>query len=203
MNFTDNFEANYSDLNERYFTMLEICKYLDNLEHPRIIESGTTRTSPNIGLGTDGCATIVFQEYLKSRFSYDELKDMDIPPLITIDIDIHACRLANMLTEDWVQIIWGDSLDILGGLTGEVDLLYLDSMDLFIEGTISIDEMSAEHHLKELLVAQHLLKKNTLIVVDDSSEEWDYGKGKLIKDFFDARGIQPLFSGTQIGWLWN
>jgi hypothetical protein len=204
MAFTDSFEENYAALGHRVGTMKKVLEYLDGVENPRIVETGTTRKPLSIGLQSDGCATLIFQEYLKSRFTEKELKERNLPALTSIDCDANACRIANMLTEDWVDIAWSDSVAYLDKLEGKVDLLFLDSMDfdIFRFEENKYDNRSAEHHLKELLAAQHLIKKGTLIVVDDCSEDWNYGKGQLVKEYFEALGVEPLFTDYQIGWIW-
>ena len=91
MAFTDSFEENYAALGHRVGTMKKVLEYLDGVENPRIVETGTTRKPLSIGLQSDGCATLIFQEYLKSRFTEKELKERNLPALTSIDCDANAC----------------------------------------------------------------------------------------------------------------
>ena len=40
-------------------------------------------------------------------------------------------------------------------------------------------------------------------MIDDASPEINYGKAGLLKEFFDAIGIEPFFNEYQIGWIWK
>jgi hypothetical protein len=60
--------------------------------------------------------------------------------------------------------------------------------------------------MKEFFSARNLLKDGTLVVVDDNyfdDSRERVGKGRVISEYMDALGIEPLFDMYQIGWLWG
>jgi len=178
------------ELEKRLETFQEMLAYLDDFEEPIIIETGTTRKIGNIS--GDGNSTVLFSNYLDQR---------GVGHLYTIDIDPKACKIAEENTGDRVTVICSDSLEALPlGVTP--NLLYLDSYDLNIGQAVSSkDKASAGHHLKELMAALPDLSKDTLVVVDDAPEEWNWGKAADVKDYYDYLGISPLFAAYQIGWI--
>ena len=94
-----------------------------------------------------------------------------------------------------------------------IDLLYLDSFD--------VDwiywQKSAAHHIKELCAAMRALRKDTLVVVDDSPLEALFmpnaeqqiqftrqpligGKGRFVAEFAAMAGAKLEFAAYQAGW---
>ena len=206
--FLEDFDSTYSALGQRLSTMKKALTYLESVDNPRIIETGTTRKArSDYTYASDGAATLIFNDYLGTRYDTEKLENQE-SPLITIDISLNACKMAMHQLDDWVTIICSDSIPALCNLKEKCDLLYLDSFDLPLhpetfEAIIGPENPSAEHHLKELLAAKHLLKDGTLIMIDDASPEINYGKAGLLKEFFDAIGIEPFFNEYQIGWIWK
>lgn len=179
-----------TELGKRLETFQIMLDYLDGFDNPIIIETGTTRTLGNIE--GDGNSTVLFSNYLDQR---------GVGHLYTIDIDSRACKIAEENTGDRVTVICNDSLKALPlGVTP--NLLYLDSYDLNInQAKSSKDKASAGHHLKELMAVLPDLSKDTLVVVDDAPEEWNWGKAADVKDYYDYLGILPLFASYQVGWI--
>ena len=103
----------------------------------------------------------------------------------------------------------------------EVSFFYLDSFDLDWKSPGS----SCEHHLKELVSIKKILKKETLVVVDDSPMKGYLqqsklkkgavdivpfglvpkptisGKGTLVHEYAMQVGAKVLFSNYQTGWI--
>jgi len=180
-----------SQLGKRLKTFRIMFDYLDKFDNPIIIETGTTRTLGN--LDGDGNSTVLFSNYLDQRGAGH---------LYTIDIDPKACKIAEENTGDRVTVICSDSLQALPlGVTP--NLLYLDSYDLDLGKAINGggDRESSEHHLNELMAALPDLSKDTLVVVDDALEKWNWGKAADVKDYYDYLGISPLFVAYQVGWI--
>ena len=181
-------------LGSRGETFGKIFEHLDGcigFKAPVIVETGTYREENNYT--GDGCSTLLFDNYAKERDG----------TVISIDIDPEACKLSRENTGDNTEVICGDSVEELAGLTGRADLLYLDSYN--IENWME-DWASSAHHLKELFAAKSIIKPGTLIVVDDNIMTTDgirLGKGRLIYEIMDAIGIEPYFDEYQIGWIWK
>ena len=100
-------------------------------------------------------------------------------------------------------------------------LEYLDSFDLNWKSP----EQSSQHHLKELVSIKKILKKETLVVVDDSpiigylqqskinKEKLELikpglvpgptiaGKGNLVHEYAVHVGAKILFSSYQTAWI--
>ena len=137
-------------LRELGFT--RIFDYLNNIKDPVIVETGTVREDYNFE--GDGCSTILFDNYIGKKGG----------TLITVDIDPLACKTAKRLTT-CAEINEGESVEFLSTLDGHVDVLYLDSFNIYNW----LDDWEASgHHLKELFAAKNVIKDGTLIVVDDN-----------------------------------
>ena len=185
------FKKTKQQLGAREETFEKIFNYLDSLGHyPVIIETGTYREENNYT--GDGCSTVLFDRYIAASYG----------ALYSVDIDPVACALARKATQI-AEVVESDSVEYLGTLSGDCDLLYLDSYN--IENWYD-DWAPAAHHLKELFAAKNVIAPGTLIVVDDNITTPDgirRGKGRLIYELMDALGIDPLFDSYQIGWIWE
>lgn len=190
-NWDTYFSAKKELLGQRASTFEAIFNCLSALERPPVIvETGTYREENNYT--GDGCSTLLFDNYI----------DIYGGNLFSVDIDPAACALARKETKHAV-VIESDSVEYLGSLEGTCDLLYLDSFN--IQDWLN-DWEPAAHHLKELFAAKNILRDGTLIVVDDNLILRDgkrVGKGRLIYELMDSLGIEPLFDGYQVGWLWQ
>ena len=172
----------------------KIFEYLKRIENPVIVETGTVREENNFE--GDGCSTILFDHYIGTQGG----------TLITVDIDPKACKMAEKLTT-YAEVIEGDSVEFLSTLDGSVDLLYLDSYNIY---NWLDDWKSSAHHLKELFAAKNVIKDGTLIVVDDNlfipeseKSKQKHGKGRMIYELMDSLGIPPYIDGYQVGWIWE
>lgn len=187
----DYFNNIKEQLGVRQNTFEQIFDYLTSFKHsPVIVETGTYREENNYT--GDGCSTLLFDNYVGHYGG----------TLLSVDIDPVACELARNATEH-AKIIESDSIEYLGNLDGECDLLYLDSYN--IQNWYD-DWAPAAHHLKELFAAKNIIKPGTLIVVDDNVCTPDgvrRGKGRLIAELMDALCIEPLFEDYQVGWIWE
>lgn len=190
-NWIEYFDNVKTSLGKRQETFEQIFAYLDSLGHsPVIIETGTYREENNYT--GDGCSTLLFDNYI----------DHYGGTLLSVDIDPKACALAKSATEH-AKVIESDSVEYLGSLYGECDLLYLDSYNI---QDWRNDWAPAAHHLKELFAAKNIISPGTLIVVDDNVKTLDgvrLGKGRLIYELMESLGIEPLFDSYQVGWIWQ
>ena len=184
------FEGIEPRLNKRSDGFQKIFKYLADKKNPVIVETGTYREENNYE--GDGCSTLLFDSFV----------DYHGGGVLSIDIDPKACELARENTY-FTEVVESDSVEFLGTLEGQVDLLYLDSFNI---QDWNNDWEPAAHHLKELFAAKNCIKEGTLIVVDDNLKTPKgkrIGKGRLIYELMESLGIEPYFDGYQVGWIWE
>lgn len=169
----------------------KIFDYLEQLDNPVIVETGTYREANNYE--GDGCSTLLFDNWL----NYHE------GSLLTVDISEEACELSEKSTKN-AEVYQCDSVTFLGHLDIKIDLLYLDSYNIT---DWSNDWPAAAHHLKELFAAHKCLKEGTLIVVDDNIlhpvSRLPKGKGRLVAELMKALDIKPFLSEYQWAWVWE
>lgn len=177
-------------LSKRRSSFETIFEFLDGIENPSIVETGTYREENNYE--GDGCSTLLFDKYVECHGG----------SLISVDIDPKACQLARKATTE-ALVLERDSVEALGEMDGQADLLYLDSYNI---QDWNNDWAPAAHHLKELFAAKNILQPGTLIVVDDNIQALDgnvIGKGRLIYELMESLGVEPYIFGYQIGWIWE
>lgn len=187
----------------------KIFKYLDDLNSPlTIVETGCTRI-PNNWEG-DGQSTILFDRYILSKDNNSRCYSVDINP--------DSVRVCKELVSDRTTVTADDSVHYLKKLCDSfisegktIDLLYLDSYDL----DWVYWQPSAIHHLKEFCAISKVLRKDTLVVVDDCCQTGNFivknnqikivdklspgGKGRLVAEYALATGANILFSDYQLG----
>jgi hypothetical protein len=189
----------------------KVFSYLDRLDRPVVIvETGCVRRKE--AWEADGQSTILFDKYAK--FHPGSL-------LLSVDIDPAATAVCRSLVRPEVQIHTGDSVAFLKTLVDArppqakpIDLLYLDSFDVDLHNPLP----SANHALKELLMAAPLLSHEALVVVDDSplsllgtanpdgsitlvDTPRTGGKGRLISEYATQTGAKLYFADYQCAWL--
>ena len=196
---SDSYWENYYEeikplLGLRELGFTRIFEHLNNIKDPVIVETGTVREDYNFE--GDGCSTILFDNYI----------DKQGGKLITIDIDPAACKNARTVTTH-AEVIEADSVEYLSTLEGHVDLLYLDSFNIY---NWLDDWKASAHHLKEIFAAKNIIKEGTLIVVDDNlyvpkseDSERKSGKGRIIHELMQSIGIPTFIDGYHIGWIWE
>ena len=183
-----------------------------------IVETGCLRIKDNFS--GDGQSTLLFDKYAQFRNKNSKV--------YTVDIDPNATKTCSEIVSENVSIKTGDSVKYLNDLTENfikkdvnVSLFYLDSFDLNWKSP----EQSSQHHLKELVSIKKILKKETLVVVDDSpiigylqqskikKENLELikpglvpgptiaGKGNLVHEYAVHVGAKILFSSYQTAWI--
>jgi len=218
-NFYQFFDEISPKLGVRQFSFLKIFNYLDELPTPiTIVETGCLRVKDNFS--GDGQSTLLFDKYTQFRGNGSKV--------YTVDIDPEATKICSEVVSNNVTISTADSIGYLNNLTNkfydekkEVSFFYLDSFDLDWKSPGS----SCEHHLKELVSIKKILKKETLVVVDDSPMKGYLqqsklkkgavdivpfglvpkptisGKGTLVHEYAMQVGAKVLFSNYQTGWI--
>ena len=183
-----------------------------------IVETGCLRVKDNFS--GNGQSTLLFDKYTQFRGNGSKV--------YTVDIDPEATKICSEVVSNDVTISTADSIGYLNNLTNkfydekkEVSFFYLDSFDLDWKSPGS----SCEHHLKELVSIKKILKKETLVVVDDSPMKGYLqqsklkkgavdivpfglvpkptisGKGTLVHEYAMQVGAKVLFSNYQTGWI--
>ena len=213
------FDTISSKLAVRKDSFYQIFKYLDDMPDPIIIvETGCLRIKDNFS--GDGQSTLLFDKYAQFRNKNSKV--------YTVDINPNATKTCSEIVSENVSINTGDSVKYLNDLTENfikkdvnVSLFYLDSFDLNWKSP----EQSSQHHLKELVSIKKILKKETLVVVDDSpiigylqqskikKENLELikpglvpgptiaGKGNLVHEYAVHVGAKILFSSYQTAWI--
>ena len=217
-NFYNWFDDLSPKLQIRKDSFYKIFQYLDKMPDPIIIvETGCLRIKNNF---SDGQSTLLFDKYTQFRKNNSKV--------FTVDIDPKATKVCSENVSKHVSIHTGDSVNYLNELTKDfiekkkdASLFYLDSFDCDWKAP----EQSAQHHLKELVSIKKILKKDTLVVVDDSpiigylqqsktkNDAFDLikpglvpgptisGKGNLVHEYAVHTGAKMLFSNYQTGWV--
>ena len=192
-NWSEYYEEVKPLLGLRELGFSRIFEHLSKIKDPVIVETGTVRVENNFE--GDGCSTVLFDHYVGTQGG----------TLITIDIDPMACKTADRLTT-YAEVIEGDSVEYLSTLDGHVDLLYLDSFNIY---NWLDDWEASSHHLKELFAAKNVIKEGTLIVVDDNlhmqnvKSNKKFGKGRMIHELMKSIGIPLYIDGYHMGWIWE
>ena len=194
-NWEDYYEEVKPLLGLRELGFTRIFEHLDNIKNPVIVETGTVREDYNFE--GDGCSTVLFDNYIGKKGG----------TLITVDIDPAACKNARTVTTH-AEVVEADSVEFLSTLDGHVDVLYLDSFNIYNW----LDDWEASgHHLKELFAAKNVIKDGTLIVVDDNlygtsvgqKSNQKFGKGRMINEMMKSIGIPIHIDGYHMGWIWE
>jgi hypothetical protein len=191
----------------RAVTMKEALKRLDAFNRPvLIVETGSARTDA-IG---DGQSTLLFEKYLK------------LGPggkLITVDLNPDATKFCNVrLDPKYSKAFTNDSVSFLKNFINyipngfeKIDLLYLDSYDV----DMNAPHDSALHHIYELVAAKPYLTLDTLVLIDDSPQNYNmcmnlegqyqllntprpWGKGMYVAEYAEKIGAETLAKNYQL-----
>ena len=141
--------------------------------------------------------------------------------VLSVDLCKSAVDKTNELTSDKTTVVHSNSLDYLPTICENIDFLYLDSYDVDFLNPLP----SAEHHLKEFKCVKHLLRKGSVILIDDTpiSPEWldngknnpiynDFkkqfnekmtGKGSLVNNELEKMGATKIMHQYQVLWIIN
>jgi hypothetical protein len=158
-------------------------RHLSGFKLPKIVETGCIRAEEDWqGAG--------FSTYLLGAYAAGCDGKLD-----SVDTGEKHCAFARKWTRVFgkhVAVHCDDSLHYLCERREQTDLLYLDSWDANVPGF-------AEHGLKEIQKAEHLLHAKSMVVYDDTSilaGKWQ-GKGMLGVPWMIERGWRPVHIGHQ------
>lgn len=164
----------------RWMFFKYVNEYMGNLCRPiYIVETGSMRQLE--AWDGDGQSTRVWDWMAKQYGGH----------VVSCEIDENAIDLARKFTER-VQYVQGDSVQSLAEMPNKdkIDLLYLDSMDAYHEG-------SAEHHFQELKQVYDQMRVGALIAVDDYQSR-NAGKTAVIEALFDRAWVPKHLFQNQV-----
>ena len=150
---TDTYEmfSNKLGINKHlnYLTFSKLFKQMDGLKYPCILESGIASAGTN--------STYLFNEYVKKYGGF--FWSVDINKSL---VDLHKgnmCPATQLVCDDSVSFFtnWSKSHDV-------ANVIYLDSYDLDFYNP----EPSGNHGLSEYKSLIPVIKKNTLLLIDDT-----------------------------------
>lgn len=195
----------------RASTFRKMFEHMDRFDRPiNIIETGCARTRDD--WSGEGQSTILFDKYVHQHVAESRFH--------SVDINKSATDYARSFIGPRTHLINDDSLRYLAGLTADflatgrtADLVYLDAHDLDWHYWYP----SAAHHLMELCAVLRILRKDSLVVVDDCAISAHFvrgsnnsvnftsppvigGKGRLVAEFAARVGAKVAFSDYQAGW---
>lgn len=174
---------------KRQVTLLKTLELLAERGAKNLVETGIARAGLK-QTRADGASTIVFGKWCQQNNAH----------LYSVDIDPEATHLASVCLEEEglskeVTVITSDSVAFLNSFDQQVDFLYLDSYD-FPKNDPTGQRLSQEHHLKEFKAIEHRLHEDTIVLIDDCRLT-NGGKGKLVIDYMESKGWQPIIKKYQ------
>ncbi len=190
-------------------TFRKMFEYLDRRDTPiNIIETGCARFKDD---WTDGQSTMLFDKYVHCHAAESKLYSVDINKAATDFARTFIGPKTVLTTDDSVKYLAKLTADFLA--SGQsADLVYLDAHDLAWHYWYP----SASHHLMELCSVLRILRKDTLVAVDDCAHSANFvrtnnninfitppiiaGKGRLVAEFAARVGAKVEFSEYQAGW---
>lgn len=178
----------WSSIADRQRSFGEVFKRLRKVPSPTIVETGTIRAGEDWYGG--GYSTYLFGMYLrlKGRGHLD-----------SVDVDAKNAEFSQLWTYDFrnhVTVHNQDSHKFLADWPRgkQIDLLYLDSMDLWVDG-------HPQHCLKEAQLALESSAGNLdMILIDDTMWTTDgglWGKGAITVPYLQSMGYNVVYSGYQ------
>jgi len=165
---------------QRHATFCVVLNWIMQTGGKRLVETGSLRM--------DG-STRVFADFCSHTNSH----------LWTVDSNaevIAACKAETAQYAEWIDYVHSDSVEFLKAYAGQIDLLYLDSLD-YDPGKPHI---SQEHHRIEIETALPKLTARAAVLIDDNSEHGG-GKGELVRPVLMANGFICLLDAYQSAWV--
>jgi len=142
---------------------------------PTIVETGTTRGTLGGGARLDGWATLAWGWYAKTHGAC----------VYTIDLLEEALRQCREITKEYegfIEYVQGNAAAAIEALDVKViDLLYLDSSD---------DPQDA---MAELKAAYIRLRRDSIVMVDDTRLNPMWGKGTVVHPWLLDHGWRVVF----------
>lgn len=198
----------------RFISFTKCLKHLSQIENPKILELGTSRSfvdgkfegcnSDNISYWNKddwskwdwgaGCFTILFGV---------SLPNAEITTLDLMQSHIKRCKhMTDSLGIKNVNHLVSNSIDYLNSTTLKYDLIYLDTGDMWpIEPTLKLQLEEAK-----IIVERNLLNSDGILLIDDvlngtpkelGDKNNQYGKSDLSLEYLKNNNFKIIFEGYQ------
>jgi hypothetical protein len=157
---------------------------------PLIVETGCLRLPGN--WGGDGQSTFMWDAFARSVGG----------DVFSIDVSIESIDTARRACSGYTNLIHNDSVFALSTLSSllegrQIHCLYLDSFDLDPNDPMP----SAIHHAQELAAARPLLKRGSIVCIDDYRiGDAVGGKGAIVDPFMRSVDAAVLHDGYAKVW---
>ena len=174
-------------LRGRYFTQRIALNLLYQLPTHNIVETGCVRFPNDFGGGN---STYIYGAFV-SKYG-GRLTTIDISPR-----NIYVCKISTLEFKKNITYITEDSITAIPKLKKPIDLLYLDSLDVPEDGSDATP--GQEHNLIEFKLAEPLLHKGSIILIDDNDME-NGGKTRLTKQYLADQGYTLILDLAQTLW---
>ena len=166
---TDTYEmfSNKSGIKKHinYLTFKQLFKEMEGLKTPYILESGIASAGTN--------STYLFNEYVRKYGGF--FWSVDINESLVNRHKGNMCPATHLICDDSVSFFknWGKTRDV-------ANVIYLDSFDLDFYNP----QPSGNHGLAEYKALMPVIKKNTLLLIDDTpiNPYWLDTRSKLYND---------------------
>ena len=213
LSYHDNkdFVRNYIGLGDRFFTFKAALNLLNQRGGKVIVETGCQRENDN---WKDGQSTKVLAEYTRKHNAH----------LYTVDVERENIEVAEEIVgNEGVTYTTMDSIKYLESFKKNIDLLYLDSVDVPLEEMLKINEGYSErledlklneaverfeelllpsqtHCLNEIKAALPNLHRDSIVLIDDN---WVPGGGKprLAREWLFDNDWELLIDWQQTLWI--
>lgn len=186
MSFVNEFNKEYaSKLSRREASFRKVFELLEekNKDYYVILETGCIRSRDN--WNGDGCSTLLWDSFVNFHNGR----------VYSVDINEQAVELSKQLTSNKTTVTCSNSIPYLWKFNVEIDLLYLDSLDV----NFKKPHKSALHHIKELCAVMKNLSRGSIILIDDM--ENNNGKGEYVVDFMNDICNEKIIDDYQVGWI--
>lgn len=184
----------FAGSNARYWTFQQALNILNQtVQKPVILETGCQRQADDLGAGM---STSIFAEYVQKYGG--KLTTVDLIPM-----HLEVCKQCTSQFKDVIEYIESDSLIFLANHPGNIDLLYLDSVDYPVgndEGNKLMQFASQSHCLKEFQAIEARLNPNCLLLIDDNQLPGG-GKPRMLKAYLATKGWICLMDFQQSLWI--
>jgi predicted O-methyltransferase YrrM len=168
----------------RYWTFKAAFDLLYQMPRHRILETGCIRMENDWGAG---CSTLLFGEFC----------ELNGGRIMSVDLFPNHLETAKRLTAPYnhlIDYVESDSVAYLKTHPDQIDLLYLDSMDVPMHD--GADRVPCQEHcLNEFKAAEDKLHAQSIVLIDDYFN--GNGKGRLAEKYLMDNGWRRVFCFQQ------
>ncbi len=190
--FYEKYYLPYHGANMRYWTFqLALNLLLQGCDNARILETGCQRQKDDVGAGM---STSIFGEFVCRNGGH--LTTVDLIPK-----HLQVCRECTTEFSSRISYVESDSVTFLARHDGQLDLLYLDSIDYPLDDNEEQKKLSQDHCLAEFRVIEPRLNPSCLVLIDDNTMPGG-GKPRLLKEYLASKHWSCLLDNQQSLWAY-